>query len=282
MNAKITASVVLYKTEKRQVENLLSSIEADGAATRFFVIDNSPNDKWRILEKESEKIRYIYNENLGYGASHNIALHLAAEENAQFHAVLNPDIKFVPGTLKKLANFMEENPNASITMPKIFSPDGEVQKLCRLLPNPFDLFVRRFLPNFGVFGKLKKSLDEKNCLAHAYNQVMNPPCLSGCFLFLRLSSLEKFGIEFDERFFMYFEDFDLVRRLHRVSQTLYFPDAEASHQHAQESYKNWKMLKIHLRSAAKYFGKYGWFFDSERKEMNKRILREIGKFAERG
>lgn len=280
MNTKITASVVLYKTDKRQVENLLSLIAADGAASRVFVIDNSSDDRFRFLEKKFDFICYIKNENLGYGASHNIALHLAAEENAQFHAVLNPDITFVPCTLKKLSIFMGENPDASIAMPKIISPDGELQKLCRLLPNPFDLFVRRFLPNFGVFEKLKKSRDEKNCLAHGYNQVMNPPCLSGSFMFLRLSSLEKFGIEFDERFFMYFEDIDLVRRLHRVSQTLYFPDAEAIHQHARESYKNLKMLKIHLQSAAKYFGKYGWIFDKERREMNRRTLREIEECAE--
>ena len=35
------------------------------------------------------------------------------------------------------------------------------------------------------------------------------------------------------------------------------------------------MLKIHIQYAIKYFNKFGWIFDKERKEMNKKILEEI-------
>ena len=38
------------------------------------------------------------------------------------------------------------------------------------------------------------------------------------------------------------------------------------------------MLKIHIQSAIKYFNKFGWIFDKERKEMNKKILDEINNF----
>lgn len=94
-------------------------------------------------------------------------------------------------------------------------------------------------------------------------------------MFMRLSVLSKNNIFFDDRFFMYFEDFDLIRRLHRVSKTLYFPVVEIIHDHQKESYKNKKMLLAHIKSAFRYFKKYGWWFDAERREMNKQILREI-------
>ena len=76
---------------------------------------------------------------------------------------------------------------------------------------------------------------------------------------------------------MYCEDFDLIRRLHRVGKTLYYPEVSIIHNHAQESYKNIRQLLMHIKSAILYFNKWGWFFDKERKEMNKKILDELEK-----
>ena len=75
--------------------------------------------------------------------------------------------------------------------------------------------------------------------------------------------------------FMYCEDFDLIRRLHQVAKTLYYPAVKIVHDHARESYKSRAMLWAHIKSAVRYFNKYGWVFDRERPEMNKRILAEI-------
>ena len=35
------------------------------------------------------------------------------------------------------------------------------------------------------------------------------------------------------------------------------------------------MLFTHIKSAIRYFNKFGWFFDKERRTMNKAILKEI-------
>ena len=94
-------------------------------------------------------------------------------------------------------------------------------------------------------------------------------------MFLRLKAIKENNIYFDERYFMYLEDFDLIRNLHRVGKTIFFPEVSIIHNHAKESYKNRKLMKIHIQSAIKYFNKYGWLFDKERKEMNSQILREI-------
>lgn len=278
---KITASVVLYNTPKGQIETLLKSVLESSCVEKFFVIDNSPNDRWRILEKESDIIRYIHNENLGYGASHNLAMQEAAELGADYHVILNPDIRFEKNVLPALSDFMDGNPDVAQVMPKAVYPDGELQYLCKLLPTPSDLIFRRFIPAVGFLKKWKEKKDARYCLkSSGYEKIMSPPCLSGCFMFLRLATLFENQIFFDTKFFMYFEDFDFVRRLHRVARTLYFPEVSVVHDHAQESYKDHRMLAAHIKSAIRYFGKYGWIFDKERREMNRRTIREIEECAE--
>ncbi len=275
---KLTASIVLFNTPRLQIESVLKSVFDSACVETLYIIDNSPNDKWRILEKRSEengvtKIRYIHNENLGYGASHNLAMHEAIENGSEYHIVLNPDIRFSPEVLPVLTDFMDKNPDAAYVLPKVVYPNGEIQYLCKLLPTPGDLIFRRFLPKT----KWSEKKNDRYCLKNfGYDKVINPPCLSGCFMLMRLSVLAENNIFFDGRFFMYFEDFDILRRLHRVSKTLYFPGVQIIHDHQKESYKNRKMLLAHIKSAFRYFGKYGWWFDRERKEMNERVLEEIG------
>lgn len=276
--AKLTAGVVLFNTPKSQIDSLLASVEGSGCVSTFFVVDNSPDDRRRILERGHGAIRYIHNENLGYGASHNLAMREALEDGSVYHVVLNPDIRFENDALPRLALFMDGNPDAACVMPKVVYPDGSVQHLCKLLPTPGDLIFRRFVPPAGFLKSWKERKDERYCLKESgYDEVMNPPSLSGCFLFLRLPVLRDADIFFDERFFMYFEDFDLVRRLHRVAKTLYCPDVRIVHDHARESYKSRRMLAAHIGSAVRYFNKYGWLFDRERRKMNGRMLREVEK-----
>ena len=267
----LTASVVLYNTPRAQIHALFESIVASGCVRTLYVVDNSPNDKYRILEKEwvgRINVRYIHNANLGYGASHNLAMQEAATLGSDYHVVLNPDIHFEADALTTLTRFMDSRPNAGYVMPKVTYPDGSLQYLCKLLPSQFDLFLLRFLPKRGG---LKKLNDRYELRDSGYDKIINPPCLSGCFMFLRLSLLVEQNLFFDERYFMYCEDFDLMRRIHRVAATLYFPNVSIIHNHAKESYKSRKMLAAHIQSAIRYFNKWGWFFDRERKEMNKKI-----------
>ena len=274
---KLTASIVLYNTPRTQIESILKSVFDSASIQILYIIDNSPNDKWRILEEHSgengiTKIRYIHNENLGYGASHNLAMYEAIENCSDYHVVLNPDIYFDSEVLLELAHYMNLNPDVGYILPKVTYPNGEIQYLCKLLPTPFDLIFRRFMPKTKWISKV----NERYELRHSgYDKIMNPPCLSGCFMFMRLSTLKENNLFFDETFFMYCEDFDLMRRIHRVAKTVYYPNVRIVHNHAKESYKSKKMLMAHVKSAVHYFNKWGWFFDKERNLMNKKILKEI-------
>lgn len=143
----LTASIVLYNTPRHQIERVFQSLLDGACVDILYIIDNSPNDRWRILEREYEgrmPVRYIHNENLGYGASHNLAMQEAIERGSTYHVVLNPDIRFGPEVLPSLVAFMDRRLDASYVLPKVVYPDGEVQHLCKLLPTPADLIFRRF------------------------------------------------------------------------------------------------------------------------------------------
>lgn len=268
----LTASIVLYKTPIQQIKTILNCVISSKCVEQLYVIDNFSTKENKLLFKEYSFVEYIEHENTGYGSSHNIALHKAVDFGSDYHVVLNPDIEFDENVLNKLCYYMNDNKDVVYVLPKVIYPNGELQYLCKLLPSPSDLILRRFLPN----SKWKSKKDDKYTLKHSgYNQIINPPCLSGCFMFMRISTLKENNIFFDERYFMYLEDFDLIRRLHRVGKTIYFPEVSIVHNHAKESYKSKKMLKIHIQSAIKYFYKFGWLFDKERKIMNKQILAEI-------
>ena len=266
----ITASIVLYNTPKIQVETVLKSVFDSKCIEKLYVIDNSPNDWWRCIEKSSPIIRYVHNENTGYGASHNLAMRKAAEEGSTYHIVLNPDLKFDSNVVQTLYEFMEAHKEVGHVMPKIVNQEGEVQYLCKLVPSPSDLIFKRFLPK-----SFSKNSAYKFQLKFAdYDKEMDVPYLSGCFMFFRMEAVQKVK-GFDERFFMYPEDIDITRRIHKFYRTVYYPKVFVYHLHAAESYHSKRMLKIHIQNMIKYFNKWGWLFDSERKRFNIETLEKL-------
>ena len=82
---------------------------------------------------------------------------------------------------------------------------------------------------------------------------------TGCFLVTRTNYIKKIG-GFDERFFLYFEDADLTRRLKEFGRTVYNPHIQVLHEWKRESSKSYKMFIISLKSMIKYFNKWGWEF----------------------
>lgn len=273
----LTVSIVLYKTDTQQLNTVLDCAVASDCVDRIYLIDNSPTDELKSYAGYSSNIDYIFNNaNLGYGSAHNIAIRKSIEQGSDYHLVLNSDIRFEKDVLKKCLEYLDKNPDVGYLLPKVTYPNGEIQYLCKLLPTPVDLIFRRFIPSGGPFKKLKQKVNDRYALkASGYDKIMNPPCLSGCFMLLRTSTLVQNNIFFDDSFFMYCEDFDLIRRIHRVAKTVFYPEVSIIHDHAQESYKNKKMLRQHIKSAVRYFNKYGWLLDKERKFMNRKVQEEI-------
>jgi GT2 family glycosyltransferase len=264
----ITASLVLYKNDLPTVTRAIDSFLACPLAGRLYVVDNSPTDEAR-RQFNHPRISYLFSgSNLGYGKAHNLAMRECLEIS-RYHLVLNPDVFFDPGVLVKLFHFMEENSQAGLVMPKVLYPDGTLQRICKLLPTPMNLATRRFFPFSEIL--FKKMNDRYEMNFTNYHSTMNVPFLSGCFMFLRTDALKEIGL-FDERFFLYAEDTDLSRRIHRKFKTLFYPSVEIKHIHARGSYKDLRLTWHNLRSAVLYFNKWGWFVDDERKSINAAAL----------
>lgn len=263
----ITASIVAFHTQHKDLSRLIDCVMRS-PIERVYIIDNSTNDELRDFVRNNPRITYIHSLNLGYGAGHNIAIRKALESGADYHVVLNPDIYWQGDVIGELAKFMDANPDVGQVMPKIIYPSGEVQYLCKLLPTPMDLVGRRFVPI--------KSYQDRHDYEYelhwtGYDTVMEIPSLSGCFMFLRCSVLKEIGA-FDERYFMYAEDLDLCRRMGSKARTVFYPHVAVTHEYEKGSYKNRKLLKYHINSVIKYFNKWGWFFDSERRDRNQKCL----------
>lgn len=263
----LNASIVLYKHSVSEIAPLVSTLKKSGVISEVFLIDNSPEPDLAFRQLAT----YIFNHaNLGYGAAHNIAIRKSIGDSVPYHLVVNPDIAFNPEILAEIELFMNNNPETGLLMPKILYPDREIQYLCKLLPTPFDLIFRRFLPGKWT----SKHMERFELRNTGYTQIMDVPYLSGCFMFLRVEALKEVGM-FDERFFMYPEDIDLTRRIHRQYRTVFYPDVEVIHNHAKSSYTNFRMLTIHIVNMVRYFNKWGWFFDKERKRVNKETLNQF-------
>lgn len=267
----ITVSIVSYHHRSSEIRKIMDCVLA-APIDKLFIIDHSSDDRLRELERMSERVRYIHSINRGYGAGHNIAIREAIELGATYHVVVNPDIYFKNGVLERLVEYMEKNKDVGQIMPKVYYPNGDLQCLCKLIPTPLDLIFKRFLPYFIT----KKRMYRFQLSFTGYDKIMNVPYLSGCFMFFRTSVLQEIGL-FDERFFMYPEDIDITRRIHEKYKTIFFPDVSIIHAHAAASKTNFKMLKVHILNMIKYFNKWGWYFDSRRKIINKKVLKDLEK-----
>ena len=266
----ITVSIVTYKTDVGELRRCIASLKSS-KVNKIYVVDNSRQVYLADFCRQTEKVDYIPSENVGYGAAHNVAIRKAMADGSKYHLVLNSDVYFEPTALEKLVAYMDERDDVAMVQPNVVYPNGDMQYTCRLLPTPANLIFRRFLPKKMVEGMNYKYMLKK----FDHQRELNVPYHQGSFMFFRMECFEKVGL-FDERFFMYPEDIDITRRMHREFRTMFWPGVTVVHAHRAASYKSMKMLKVHMWNMCKYFTKWGWLFDKERKEWNRQLLNELG------
>ncbi len=241
----LNISIVLYHPKwEEEVNPLVEELKKVKCLHHLFLHDNT-------------------NDNIGYGRAHNIEIRKTAQEKTEFHLVMNSDIRVKAADIDAMHDWMVAHPEVGLLMPKVLNPDGTQQYLAKRLPTPLDVFGRRFLPAAWI-AKRNARYELRDL---DLSQPVNAPYLSGCFMFLRTKAAVEAGL-FDERYFMYPEDIDLTRSIHRKYLTIYHPAWTIVHEHERSSYKNKHMLRIHIQNMCRYFNKYGWFFDRERQTFN--------------
>ncbi len=285
----ITASVVTYNHHLLDFEPVLRSLFASPIDI-VYVIDHSDSMldlkqelqefAQRVLGGEPElkrkaeagfRLIYIPHENNGYGGGHNVALKEAQKVGSTYHLVVNPDVWFGPEVIPALIEYMDNHEEVGQMMPKVLYPNGQIQRLAKLLPTPLDFIGRFCLPNFMI----KRRNTRFELIQSGFSKALNVPFLSGCFMFFRMSAIEDVGM-FDEHFFLYAEDVDITRRMHQKYKTIFYPDTTIYHTFTRGSRRSLRLLFIQIINIMRYLNKWGWWRDEERDEVNREVLNKIG------
>ena len=268
---RIAASVVLYQSKEEDILAIVNSFAGVPGDNRLYLVDNSPQATTRY--NGLKNVEYIpTNANIGYGAGHNVALRKSLKESYRYHFVINPDIVFAPEAIIDICRYLDDHPEIGLLMPKVLYPNGDIQYVCKLLPSPADFFAKRFLPRLYS----RSQQDRFEMRMSGYNKVMDVPFLSGCFMAFRREALEECGL-FDERYFMYAEDIDLTRRIHQKFRTVFYPKVSIVHGYEAASYKSIRMFLILFVNIGRYFNKWGWVFDRDRRNVNAKVLHSLRK-----
>ena len=246
----VTGSIVTYNnisTIAKTLETLFG--ETKDIDFKLYVLDNGSSDGTpEYIEKNYPDVTVIRSgKNVGFGAGHNIIIN---QVESKYHAVINPDIVLTQNAVKKMADYMDGNPEIGLLSPRICFPDGRDQILGKRNPHLKYLVASRLRGDEP--SKLLKEYAMLDCDLSKPTEIENA---TGCFMFNRTDVLKSIG-GFDDGFFMYFEDADLARRINEVSKCVYYPDAVVNHVWGRDSKRNFKLMLVHINSMLRYFRKW--------------------------
>ena len=259
----LTIAIVTFNsrnTIQRTLDSILKHVSGQ-IPFQLVIVDNcSTDDTPDIIAgytEQHENVSLIQNRrNAGFACGHNLAM---KRMDSDYHVICNPDIVVSDNALGLLHQYMDENSDIGIACPRFTYPDGTLQPLNRRYPTVCDLFLRRFLPG-ALKPFFKKRLAAYEMLDVGYDHNYDVPFMTGALMFCRTDVLKKVG-GFDERFFLYFEDADLSRRVQALGlRTVFFHRASVIHIWERMAHKNWKMAWVFAVSAGTYFRKWGWRF----------------------
>lgn len=269
----MAVSIVLYRPDLALLERTLSSLFAalerafargELRGTRVILADNSPDPlPAAVLAKlsagcaGSASIHFDYlsgQGNIGYGAANNLAL---IAEPADVFLVLNPDVELETTAIGEALGVMRAQPWMGLLAPAVIDAGGALETLCKRFPAIVDLVLRGFAPPWlkRRFAARLGRYAMRDSLGEDF--LANPPIVSGCCMFWRAESFRVLG-GFDERFFLYFEDFDLSYRASRLGLSGYSAKVRIRHAGGGAARKGLRHLVYFAQSAVKFYNKHGW------------------------
>lgn len=257
MRPTISTIVLNYRTPfdtVKCVHALLDQTVAD--QLEILIVDNHSEDESigtvRARFKNHPKIRFIESSgNCGYGRGNNLA---SRHAQGEFLLIMNPDNTLPADALEKMLSFIHTHPDCGIVGPALVYPDGSVRPSARHFPGIRDLLSKRLHPHewhakYRASMPLDAGAIEVDWLVGA------------CLLIPKKVFDELKG--FDERFFLFFEDIDICRRVKMKGKKIfYLPSIHVLDRKQRLSeggllspiFK--KTTRIHVVSAVKYF--YKW------------------------
>jgi GT2 family glycosyltransferase len=209
------------------IEGCLRSIlkQLMGIDYELIIVDNASEDETcKLIERTFPQIHLIRNDsNEGFAKANNVALQKAM---GHFILLINPDTVWERGELKEAIGFMKDHPEVGALGCRLIFEDGSWQK------------------SYGNFPTLKRELEETFYLPglfprskwfkgiHAYEEGLDPKPVDwiSCTFFLCHRKLMAEVGFLDERYFMYYEDIDLSRKMREKGKEIYYyPRIEVIH-----------------------------------------------------
>lgn len=263
----LSVSIVTYESDLDVLNNLLTSLvkantklaERD-AINELLIIDNTidPLPIAKYCKKTLDKFglsSVVHNGyNVGYGKAHNRAIE---NINSEFHLILNPDVSLEVDALRNGIEFLNSNPEVVAVSPYATDQYKSELFLAKRYPSLLVLFLR------GLNVKWLVNLSSKQIEEYEYqkeqscNDIFSAQLISGCFMLCRTEALKKVG-GFDDKYFLYFEDFALSMKLGMVGKLMFLKSMEIQHYGGDASRKGIKHIFYFICSAYKFYRDYGW------------------------
>ncbi len=251
MTLDLAVVVTTYNSAGTIGESLDSLLgrEEDDSPAEVVVVDNASRDDSAALAASRPGVRLIRSErNLGLAGANNLGASRTSSGSILF---LNPDATVLPGSLRELARFEADHPDAGVLGPRMLDGHGRVQSSARTVPSLLDVALRRtFLGRLRPFrGRLRRHMHPVSGEGPA-----RADWLVGAALWVTASGRSRFGL-MSERYFLYFEDVELcVRAWRSGSEVWYVPSASVMHvcRRASAGLPGRTTL-VHLRSMLRFF-----------------------------
>ena len=231
---------------------------------QLLLVDNStdPVHRARVQQFIADEVQQKFDAveswhpgaNIGYGAAHNQAL---AKTKSDYHLLMNPDVQLAENSLLQGLRFLQQQPDVVMVSPHATNAQGQIQYLCKRYPSVLVLVLRAFAPGFlrSWFRGYLQSYEIRELCGE--KKVAEVPLVSGCCMYARTEALHAVA-GFSDRYFMYFEDFDLSLRLHRVGRLVYLPKMHIIHHGGYSARKGWRHITMFVHSGWKFFWRHGW------------------------
>ena len=263
-NIRISVSIVVYDLDELMLANCLKSIRnaieiciqiRTISAWSVTIIDNGGNGV-SLKTFSSDNVHVVSNEsNVGYGSGHNQVI---ANSTADFHLIVNPDVIVDRDYFFRTVELMESNLGIVLVGPKGTPENGCNAYLSKRHPSLLVLLIRGIgLKRLSLL--FQKKISEYECRDLTGAEPFDVELISGCCMFTRTRALRDIG-GFDEDFFLYFEDFDLSKRMQKVGRVVCLPTSKIKHYGGNSSAKGTHHIKLFVQSAFLFFQKHGWSF----------------------
>jgi N-acetylglucosaminyl-diphospho-decaprenol L-rhamnosyltransferase len=197
----IDIAIINWNTAAAAVGAARSFAASEGVEPNVTVVDNrSSDDQREMLEAAARDGGFealLADRNLGFGAAANFALRRGS---APLVCVSNSDVVAEPTAAAELARVALATADAGMVGPAFA---GGTQHYHSVLPGPIALLARSFVGSAGV----------RPLPSPAPGDVAEVGQVSGACFAMRREVWEEVG-SFDERYFLWYEDVDLAKRLH--------------------------------------------------------------------